>query len=383
MIDLSRWLAPLDGENPSGAGLRNEPRFHDLERLLEPKVEVVRDERNNPSAQIIVPVDWDAALSIAEELHGKGRDLRLLVLVVRGWSDRDGLAGLASGLTLLAQTLERYWDTVHPELRQGGSPQEAALRRTNALLQLQNAEDGVLGDLRRTSFLSPRGIGPVTGRDLEQGGLDERTMLNEAASGLNATERAALAGAHEQLVNRVRTACAAHADQNADDMARLQADARAALAALGAVEAQLASRLGAGRAAAPDLKRFLERLLSTLERSQGAQRKPASTPEAQEGPLMPIDATPAASLAHAGANGLAIAQIALPDRLNSRDDVVKCLDLVVAFYDRTEPSSPIPHLARRIRKMVHMDFVELMEDIAPSGLKEFRLLAGLQDAKKQ
>ena len=29
-----------------------------------------------------------------------------------------------------------------------------------------------------------------------------------------------------------------------------------------------------------------------------------------------------------------------------------------------------------------MDFVELMEDLAPSGLKEFRLLAGVPDGKK-
>ncbi len=72
----------------------------------------------------------------------------------------------------------------------------------------------------------------------------------------------------------------------------------------------------------------------------------------------------------------------LPDRIGSREEVVKCLDLVVDFYDRTEPSSPIPHLARRVRKMVHMDFVEHMEDLAPSGLKEFRLLAGLTDSKK-
>ena len=74
--------------------------------------------------------------------------------------------------------------------------------------------------------------------------------------------------------------------------------------------------------------------------------------------------------------------MALPDRLSSRDDVVRCLDLVIAFYDRTEPSSPIPHLAKRMRRMVHMDFVELMEEMAPSGLKEFRLLAGVSDTKK-
>ena len=32
--------------------------------------------------------------------------------------------------------------------------------------------------------------------------------------------------------------------------------------------------------------------------------------------------------------------------------------------------------------MVPMDFLELMEDLAPSGLKEFRPLAGLADDKK-
>lgn len=84
----------------------------------------------------------------------------------------------------------------------------------------------------------------------------------------------------------------------------------------------------------------------------------------------------------ANVTGLGAPGVGLPDRIASRDDVVKCLDLVVAFYDRTEPSSPIPHLARRVRRMVHMDFVELMEDLAPSGLKEFRLLAGVPDPKK-
>jgi type VI secretion system protein ImpA len=32
--------------------------------------------------------------------------------------------------------------------------------------------------------------------------------------------------------------------------------------------------------------------------------------------------------------------------------------------------------------MVPMDFIQLMEDLAPSGLKEFRLLAGVPENKK-
>ncbi len=369
--------------------MRNEPRFLELERLLEPRIEVIRDERNSPSAQIEIPVDWDAALELADELRDKGRDLRLLVIVVRGLANRDGLAGLATGLGLIARTLAEYWDTVHPELRPGGSPQEAALRRTNTLFQLDNSDNGLLADLRRTTFLSPRGIGPISGRDLEQGMLDERTMLNEAASGLNASEKAALASAHEQLVNRVRTGCTAHADQAPEAMAQLVGDARQAAAALAELDATLASHLGAGRAAAPQLKRFLERMLTTLERATTAAAKSngaALAAAEPEGEIMNGEAVSAPHADHptGTTNGSGrSAAVTLPERLGSRDDVVKCLDLVIAFYDRTEPSSPIPHLARRVRRMVHMDFVELMEDLAPSGLKEFRLLAGLQDSKKQ
>ena len=56
--------------------------------------------------------------------------------------------------------------------------------------------------------------------------------------------------------------------------------------------------------------------------------------------------------------------------------------MIIDFYERTEPSSPIPHLARRMRKMVPMNFLQLMEEIAPSGMKEFKNVAGVDDKTK-
>ncbi|SFN87503.1 type VI secretion system protein ImpA [Mesorhizobium sp. NFR06] len=364
--------------------MRNDPAFHELERLTEPQLKVVHDGNSKPISQSS-PVDWAAVLEKAEELRARGRDLRLLVIVARALANEEGLAGLAQGLTLIAGTFDQHWETMHPALRANAPPRDAALRRINALLDLQNAQEGLLANLRETIFFSPRQVGPISGRDLEQGALDERVMLQEAASGLNAAERAALASAHNQLLNRVRAGCAAQIDQAGEAMTSLLADARAAITALDAVDAALNARIEGNGATVPELKRFLQRLLTTLERNSSAgamangaaktslqPEQPASTP-ARNGHGAETMASVASSVeANAG----------LPDRITSRDDVVKCLDLVVAFYDRTEPSSPIPHLARRVRRMVHMDFVELMEDLAPSGLKEFRLLAGVPDPKK-
>ncbi|RUW89340.1 type VI secretion system protein TssA [Mesorhizobium sp. M7A.F.Ca.US.010.02.1.1] len=383
MIDVALWLTPLDGENPSGEDLRNDPAFHELERRTEPEVKVVHDGNNKPTSQSTIPVDWSAVLAKATELRAHGRDLRLLVIVTRALANEDGLAGLAQGLTLIAQTFDQHWETMHPALRPNASPREAALRRINALLDLQNGQDGLLANLRQMIFFTPRSIGPISGRDLEQAALDDRVMLQEAASGLNTAEKATLVSAHGQLLNRVRAGCAAQMDQANAEMVSLVADARAAIAALDAVETALNARLDGGGAPVPDLKRFLQRLLTTLERNSAAGAVLNGTAK----PVTPAEPAATARNGH-GADTMAIvasyadASTGLPDRISSRDDVVKCLDLVVAFYDRTEPSSPIPHLARRVRRMVHMDFVELMEDLAPSGLKEFRLLAGVPDVKK-
>lgn len=381
MVDLSQWLQPIDGANPSGVSLRDEPLFHEVERLIEPQFRIIKDDRNNVAASEPIPVDWSAVLSKAEKLRQHGRDLRLLVLVSRALANQNGYAGLADGLTLIARTIEAYWDTLHPELRPGALP-AAALRRTNALAQL-DGDDGLLGDLRKAVVFSPRMIGPITGRELERSLFDERAVLAEAP-GLANAEKTALVAEHGQLLNRVRTGCTAFLEQSPSEFAAFAGDVRAALSALGAAEEALAGRLGERHIATPKLRSFLERVLAALERAAAAPNSTKTeTLSAAAAPPAPSTSNGSGNgYSHHGAGTMQIEEGRLPDRLRSRDDVVRCLDLVIAFYDRTEPSSPIPHLARRVRRMVHMDFIELMEDLAPAGLKEFRLLAGVPDAKK-
>ena len=376
MFDSALWLNPINGDNPSGESLRNDGRFHELERLVQPQIEISRDERNNPVARTEVPVDWSTVLRKSEELRAQGRDLRLLVIVTRALANERGLAGLADGLNLIGQTFDMHWQTMHPELRDGLPPREAALRRINALIQLQNDKDGLLADLRKMTFFAPRGAGPVTGRDLERGAIDGRTVLNEAAPGLSAAEKASLVSEHEQLLNRVRFGCAAFAEQTADEAAALAADARTAVAALEAAERSLNLQIGGElRVTLPDLSRFLQRVAATLERAKVSAQQESPKEDTSGGEAAPV-------ATNGGADQGPIPATVFPSRLSSRDEVTRCIDLIIAFYDRTEPSSPIPHLARRIKRMVPMDFLELMEDLAPSGLKEFRLLAGVSESKK-
>lgn len=377
MFDPQLWLIPIAGDNPSGISLRNDLRFHEVERLMQPQVEVVRDDRNNPVSQATVPVDWPAVLALAGALSQSGRDLRLLVIVARALANDSGFGGLRDGINLIAESLDGFWDNLYPELRESPSPRDAALRRINALVQMENETDGIIGDLRKTAFFSPRGTDQVTGYDLEMGMLDGQTMLREAAQGLNEKEKSALVDKHETLIKNVRKACKAQADQDAGSLQQLQKSAAEALAAFDRMENVVGQKLGGGAGGIlPKLARFLKRTVATLDYAITAPvaAEAKSAPATNVTSQMPSGALPSAP-AIAGGD-------AIPDRLGSRGDVEKLLDLIIDFYDRTEPSSPIPHLARRMRRMVPMDFLELMQEMAPSGLKEFKSLAGVAEDKK-
>ena len=374
-MEIAPFLESIDPASPSGADLRNDARFHAIENRLQAASRSARLRLLEQGGTGAVELDWSEIGAEAEDLAKAGRDLRLLAIVARLWTNENGLAGVAEGLKLLTQSVEQFWDSIHPALRPAASKREAALRRINALYQLDNIDGGILGDLEFVTLLSPRGIGPITGGDLAAGALNRSGFLAEAPKGLGEKELAELVAKHEARLNRVTAACRATAAERPEDMAALQEALAAAQAGLVSLETALAPHVTENDVAVrfDALGKFLGRIAQTL----AGVSSPAATTSApaQEGQAM-------SSVAAAAAPAMA-ASTAIPGQINSRRDVEKVLDLVIDFYERTEPSSPIPHLARRMRKMVPMNFLQLMEEIAPSGLKEFKNTAGVFDDKNK
>ncbi|MGC4088543.1 MAG: hypothetical protein QM756_11735 [Polyangiaceae bacterium] len=68
-----------------------------------------------------------------------------------------------------------------------------------------------------------------------------------------------------------------------------------------------------------------------------------------------------------------------PGEVNSRDDVLKALDRICAYYTRFEPSSPLPFLLQRCKKMVPMSFADILKEIAPNGVAQFETVVGKPD----
>jgi type VI secretion system protein ImpA len=389
LVSLDVFLAPLDADNPSGAELRNDPRFLAIERLLEPGSREARTEASGTAPSVTSDVDWDAVLSQAEELAGTGRDLRLLVVVTRALANEGGIdpekgylgyAGLASGLDMIARNVTEFWDSLHPELRDSTSPREAGLRRLNALMQLENDDHGLLGDLEMNAVIEARGLGIVTGADLAAGTLTENDVLREGPSGLGTAEEAKIVAAHEERVHKVEAVTRALAAEQPEVFEALNASRAAARAGLDSLAEAVNGKLGLGPGEGlrfAEISKFLDRVGATLDAAgahvaeEASAAAPASgdAPSSGAAPVQAQGARPGASYNGGG--------------INSREEVERALDMIIAFYERTEPASPIPHLARRMRRMVPMDFMELMEEIAPGGLKEFRSVAGVPEDKRK
>ena len=63
--------------------------------------------------------------------------------------------------------------------------------------------------------------------------------------------------------------------------------------------------------------------------------------------------------------------------IRSRTDAIRALDAVSEFFRRNEPSSPVPLLLQRAKRLVAKDFMEILRDLTPDGVSQAEMIGGL------
>jgi type VI secretion system protein ImpA len=106
-----------------------------------------------------------------------------------------------------------------------------------------------------------------------------------------------------------------------------------------------------------ELKKFVEAQLA----KRMPQDEAAGEYEAEEG-------------AEAGASGHA--KPVASGRIENSQDVIKRLDELCEYYAKNEPSSPIPLLLERAKRLVDKSFLDLLNDLAPGGVSELQVVSG-------
>ncbi len=116
-------LNPIDGPNPSGANLRYEPIYDKIKEARReedqpPPGMTERDRKVADNAQVIKLTK--------DVLTTKTKDLQLAAWLTEALLKQQGFGGLKDGLLLCFGLIDKFWDTVYPELEDGDAQARGA-----------------------------------------------------------------------------------------------------------------------------------------------------------------------------------------------------------------------------------------------------------------
>jgi type VI secretion system protein ImpA len=338
LVDSESLLRPISEVLPSGPNLEYDPLFADLERALVGKAE-------QQIGDVVTPAedpDWNRVLRLSIDLLARTKDLRIACPLVRSLAVRHGLSGLDEGLLLIREMLSRYWADVHPQLDPDDNNDPTI--RVNSLSALCGPE-GIMS-LRAAAVFQSRAFGPVTVRDcLAAVGSGETarvdaSSIDAALQEMGAEGLGTLVGACDHVLDNIlaiERTFEEHVGSAGPDMSRLT---------------QMVRQLG---------KLFRPRLEAL--RAATAAANGGADQNGQSGAL----STNGTSF-HSGA----------PGEIRSRDDVVRTLDKICDYYRRYEPSSPIPFFLERCKRLVSMNFLDILRDMTPDALSQAEVVTGIK-----
>jgi type VI secretion system protein ImpA len=324
-VDIETLLAPFPGGNPAGENLEYDDGRGELQQAFERPESVDSQGQRSAAAD----VDWKKIVTLIERQCARTKDIWLGVYLCRAGANISDIQTVERGAELLAGLCERYWDTMYPLLDEDGF-----LGRSTPCESLVNIPR-FLTPLRRVSLLRHPRHGAFSGEDFErvrsegdsaEGGIALRMALDE-------TPDEALNDIAERL-DRI-----ASAFKRVDDVLTAKQE---------------------GDDTPPDFRPTFDALNQIKRAVLSFSKAPPAAETVADEPLPNDGSPPAAPVVRA------------TGRVDSREDVVRTLDLIIEYYRRQEPTSPVPLLLQRAREWVNLDFMGVLEDIAPAGLGEAR-----------
>jgi len=344
ILNTDELLAPLADQAPCGLNLEYDPMFLGLERAIAGKPEV----QYGDSISAAVPPEWKTVKKLSLELLSRSRDLRIVAPLLRALLALQGFAGLTEGLVLVQRLLNERWDSVHPQLDPDDDMDVTP--RINALASLSD-RNTTIKEIKDAELISLPGLGPLNLRMLEVELGEVALPAEMKLLGIDSI-RLAIQDIDTAVLERAATL--------------LEQSSTAALD----IEAILLEKVGAAHALNLDL------LVENLKRGNDffapilAQRRALAADAITQQEDSPANSSSQTGVSTQGIGG----------EISNREDVLKMIDKICSYYQKHEPSSPVPLMLLRAKKIVSMNFLEILEEIAADGVKQVKQVLGESSA---
>jgi type VI secretion system protein ImpA len=349
-IDVERLLAPISDDSPSGEDLEYDPSFMEMEQAAEGKPEQQYGDTIIPAEE----PDWKEVRRLAVDLLSRTKDLRVVATLSRAMLATEGLGGFADCLKLTRGYVEQYWSSVHPKL--DPSDDNDPTIRVNTVQSLSD-----LGSTVRLLKTAPLVESRMAGRF----GLTDVQIANGEINPPAGMESPPT----KQLIE------GAFMDVDLQTLKGTSAAIRDSIGHAQGIEAAFAKEVGAVNGV--NLELLVKHLKLTERVVSEALGKRASGSVEELEPS--ADAGAGTSESPSGQRRDAEQRIEIRAEISSREDVIRTLDKICQYYHRWEPSSPVPLLLHRAKRLATMGFLDILQDLTPSGVEQVKALGGLSD----
>lgn len=355
-MDLAELLISHGDDAPSGENLEYDPAFISLELAAQPG-----EERQVGDAIIAAEEpDHSDVITHAVDVLGRSHDLRAAVFLSYSLLRTQGFPGFAAATGYIRGVLEQYWDTCHPEL--DADDDNDPTMRVNAVKSLSDMKTTVAG-VRLAPLTESRAFGRFSLRDMMM--LKGEIDVPEGADNLPTQEQisAAFQDTPDEKLQEILVAVTKASDD---------------IKAIGAVFDDKVPGEG------PNLELLEVALRKTLvalrDHGVGASAESAEDggDDAGDDGAAAADGGTDAAASRGGA-GRAAGGGGAPGAINSQQDVRNTIDRLINYYRRAEPSSPVPLILERAKRLVGADFLTIIKDMAPDGRSNVNVVGGISD----
>jgi type VI secretion system protein ImpA len=372
-MDIDTLLSEISTDAPCGEDVSYDVAFMELERLAEGTAET----QVGDHIQEGVEPDWKKVYKLSLDLLHRSRDLRLILYLTASALRLDGLQGFRDGLALLRGVVERFWEPLFPQL--DPDDDNDPLERMNIIGSLSPPAT-VMSDQDPMKFIPCLMNVPLCVPEDARLPRPSLRQILISSGELHATESDSSDVLSTQIID------AAFEQTDIESLKTTDQLLRDCLEYVNLLDQDLMDHVGSS--AAPNFSR-LERVLKQMQSKTGSflerrgygpdasllQRtekkikgmmdaQPSSSDESSED----IENMASLSGGHAGQ--------ALSGAIASNQDVQKALDMILTYYDRNEPSSPVPLLIKRAKRLVGKSFVDIIQDLSPDAMSQVQIFSG-------
>ncbi len=366
-MDVEELLEPISDEMPCG----EEGSLFALE-------EIVKEH----GAGIVAGAELETAepnwaeLQEQSESHFKEcKHLRTALFLTLSGMNRGGVAGFRDGLSLIKGLIERYWDTMYPELdpdESMGDP-DGWMERENILNDM-SAPLATVGDtmkfiqrLRSTPLTNSRQLGCFSLRDIQ------------AAMAAGGGDGDGEGGEGDSSVPKMSLIQGAFEDTDQDEIEVMYTALTEASELLDGIREALSEKLSQSVPPTFDniasmLKDMVKPLHKELDRRGFFDEEDFGDDDF--GSDEDGDGEGSSDGDGGGSGGGGRRGDMASAGINSREDVLKAFGLIYKYYSKNEPSSPVPLIMKRAERLVTASFYDIISDLSPGAVSDIESITG-------